>query len=251
VAKEDKMDQAMAKRAKENTDRQLWGHGDVEVYRHSVDTLAEALQIDIATGEQFRINLSPLDRMIFEETIISGNKAILEHIPSHMPIHHRTARRLEVKFKVTSKDACLAAYMLYVVGRLEQEIIAWFESAVTTTSWNEAFAELHTYFKGIRECDSTSVDVMGKVETGLPEGGCYHAVPLVMPEEPTDEQINEQDELYSQFSTRIRRAGVHQLGAIGKEMYAVNMQLGFDNSKALWAQYNARKAELAKYRKGA
>lgn len=244
------MDKEMLRRAYKNTEKQA-GRKDVLVYRESVDTLAEAVQLDIATGEQFRLNLSPLDRMIYEEAVaLDGGMAIIGHVPSNMPAHHRTARRLEVKFKVTGKAAALAAYMLYVVGGLDREITRWFESTVATSSWDEAFAELHTYFKGVRECDSTSVDVMGKVEAGLPEGDCYHAVPLV-PEYSEPEELNEQDELYSLFSNRIRRAGVHQIGAVGKEMYAVNLKLGFENAKALWAQYNTRKAALQAYKKRA
>jgi len=52
-----------------------------------VTTLEEALYLDIDTGEHLRMNLSALDRIIWEEAVdISERKALFEHLPSNLTL---------------------------------------------------------------------------------------------------------------------------------------------------------------------
>ena len=213
----------------------------------AVETLAEALSLDIETGEHFRVELSPLDRMIFEETIIADDQAIVDHVPSSLPPHHRTARRWEKKFKVSGKMASLAAYALYFISGLEKESTQWFEGLVEEQGFDSAFSYLRGLYFEMKKLDAEDTDALGKIENGLPEGGCFHTMPVIP--EDGEEYENKAAELYREFSGRIRRAGVHQLGAIGKDLYESGREMGYELTNLLWSQYRERKESLRKYRR--
>ena len=213
----------------------------------AVETLAEAISLDIEIGEHLRVELSPLDRMIFEETIIADDQAIVDHLPSSLPPHHRTARRWEKKFGVSGKMASLAAYALYFISGLEKKSTQWFEGLVEEQGFDSAFSYLRGLYFEMKKLDAEDTDALGKIENGLPEGGCFHTMPVIMVDEAENE--DKATELYREFSGRIRKAGVHQLGAIGKDLYESGRQMGYELTNMLWSQYRARKEALRKYRR--
>jgi len=213
---------------------------------NSLTTLEEALNCDIECGEHLRINLSTNDRIIWEEAqrIVDG-KAIFGHIPSSLTPHHRYGMRLNKKYGA-GKKAFLAAYALYTVAGLDKESSIWFEGLCSEQGFESAFDYLRKLHSELRACDAEDTDVLGKIETGIGEGSQYHAVDLFEePEILSDEEIKK-TLLYEKYATRIRRAGKHQLGAIGKELYA-EKRLENVQMTLLWNSYKARKAGLQKY----
>jgi hypothetical protein len=210
-----------------------------------VTTLEEALNLDIETGEHFRVNLSALDRIIFEEAeSITDGKAVFGHLPSSLTPHHRYGMRLNKKYSAGEKGF-LAAYALYMVTGLEKESREWFESLCEEQGFKGAFDCLRKLYLELRACDAEDTDVMGKIETGIGTGSQYHAIDIIEELElPIPDKTRE---IYESYKKGIRRAGKHQLGAIGKELYA---EKGLENYKMtlLWNQYKARKVELESYR---
>ena len=143
-----------------------------------VTTLEDALNLDIETGEHMRLNLSSLDRIIWEEAqTISDGKALFEHTPSSLTPHHRYGMRLNKKYRA-GKRAFLAAYMLYMVSGIEQESREWFE-ALCEESFDSAFKQLFELHSELRKCDVRDTDVMGKIESGVGDGSLYHAVEII------------------------------------------------------------------------
>ena len=214
-----------------------------------VTTLEEALlYLDIETGEHLRMNLSALDRIIWEEAVdISERKALFEHLPSNLTPHHRYGMRLSRKYG-QGKMAFLAAYTLYFVSGLERESTQWFEGLCDTQGFKGAFDYLRRLYFELRACDAEDTDVLGKIESGIGQGSSYHAVEILgdeVGEALSDEEI-QQRAVYESYGKRIRRAGTHQLGAIGKELYAEKRLENCDLT-LLWNAYRARKTELQKY----
>jgi hypothetical protein len=213
-----------------------------------VTTIEEALNLDIETGAHMRVNLSTLDRIIWEEaTDIADGKAVFEHTPSTLTPHHRYGMRLNKKYRA-EKKAFLAAYILYMVTGLEKESREWFESLCNEQGFEGAFSELRRLYFELKALDAKDTDVLGKIENGIGEGSQYHAIdiiPQIEPSEPVDNSV------YESYRMRIRRAGKHQLGTIGKELYEEKRLANYEMT-LLWNQYKARKADLQKYyRRGA
>ena len=218
-------------------------YGEMGGSLNEVTTLDEALNLDIETGEHLRMNLGTLDRIIWEEaTAITDGKAVFEHAPSSLTPHHRYGMRLNKKYGA-GKRAFLAAYMLHMVTGLELESRQWFEG-LADESFTEAFDELRKLYSELRKCDARDTDVMGKVEPGIGEGGSYHAVE-VLPEDGWEPETQE-DTIFTDWKTRIRRAGKHQIGALGKELYGEKRLENYVMTM-LWNLYKARKQELQKY----
>ncbi len=209
-----------------------------------VTTLEDALNLDIETGEHMRLNLSDLDRIIWEEAqTISDGKALFEHTPSSLTPHHRYGMRLNKKYGA-GKRAFLAAYMLHMVSGTEQESREWFE-ALCEEGFDSAFKQLLELHSELRKCDARDTDVMGKIENGVGDGSLYHAVEIIE-EEESEEMPSEKELVYSLYAKKIRRAGRHQLGAIGKELYAEKRLANYEMT-LLWNQYKERKNELQKF----
>lgn len=209
-----------------------------------VTTLEDALNLDIETGEHLRLNLSALDRIIWEEAqTISDGKALFEHAPSSLSPHHRYGMRLNKKYGA-GKRAFLAAYMLHMVSGIEQESREWFE-ALCEESFDSAFKQLFELHAELRKCDARDTDIMGKIENGVGDGSLYHAVEIIE-EEESEEMPSEKELVYSLYAKKIRRAGRHQLGAIGKELYAEKRLANYEMT-LLWNQYKQRKNELQKF----
>lgn len=229
----------------ENTILERYGRIN-RTYSSAVETLEEALDLDIETGEHLRMNLSGLDRMIWEEAAdIKDGKAFFEHTPSNLTPHHRYGMRLNKKYE-SGKNGFLAAYCLYFVSGLDKESCSWFEGLCEEQGFNGAFDYIRKLYMELRACDAKDTDVCGKIEEGLPEGSSFHTVDII--EEAQEE--DKPNEIYEAYAKRIRRAGKHQIGAIGKELYSVT---GLENylMTMLWNAYKARKAELQKYWKRA
>ena len=108
---EEKMKQTERDRVNEEMVRR-YGEINAQYGLSEVTTLEDALNLDIETGEHMRLNLSALDRIIWEEAqTISDGKALFEHTPSSLTPHHRYGMRLNKKYRA-GKRAFLAAYML-------------------------------------------------------------------------------------------------------------------------------------------
>lgn len=209
-----------------------------------VTTLEDALSLDIETGEHLRLNLSSLDRIIWEEAqTISDGKALFEHAPSSLTPHHRYGMRLNKKYRA-GKRAFLAAYMLHMVSGMEQGSREWFEG-LCEESFDSAFKQLFELHSELRKCDARDTDIMGKIENGVGDGSLYHAVEIIE-EEESEELPSEKELVYSLYAKKIRRAGRHQLGAIGKELYAEKRLANYEMT-LLWNQYKERKNELQQF----
>jgi hypothetical protein len=231
----DRVNEAMVRR---------YGEMNSQYGLSEVTTLEDALNLDIETGEHMRLNLSALDRIIWEEAqTISDGKALFEHMPSSLTPHHRYGMRLNKKYGA-GKRAFLAAYMLHMVSGIEQESREWFES-LCEEGFDRAFEQLFGLYSELRRCDARDTDVMGKIEGGMGDGSLYHAVEIVG-EDETEYMPSENEVLYSLYAKKIRRAGRHQIGAIGKELYAEKRLANYEMT-LLWNQYKARKSELQKF----
>jgi len=143
--------------------------------------------------------------------------------------------------------ASLAAYSLYFISGLEKESTQWFEGLVKEQGFDSAFSYLRGLYFEMKKLDAEDTDALGKIENGLPEGGCFHTMPVIP--EDGEEYENKAAALYREFSSRIRRAGVHQLGAIGKDLYESGREMGYELTNMLWSQYRERKEALRKYRR--
>lgn len=263
-------------------------------------TMLDALTSDIATGEQFSLNLSGLDRMLWEESIVAGDRAIVGHTPSHLTPWHRFGMRLNKKFG-TGKQAFLMAYMLEYVADGDMASKKHYEKLATEKGFAVAFAELFTLFCALRKCDASSVDVCGQVVGSLDSDMEYHSIPT-MPDvksfftvetlEETISAVTEDGEsifvpvvmtknglrpktvvvereslqveyvaeetevvdaptmLFREFLDRIRRAGVSQLGAIGKDLFGRGKEIGFEGARELWSLYKAKKSLIESQKSG-
>lgn len=227
--------------------------------------LLDAITADIATGEHLNLKLGAMDRMLYEESIIAGDKAIVGHEPTTLTPWHRYGMRLNKKYNA-GKRGFLAGYMLLYVGSLSYEMRQWFEGVANEKGFDSAFGELFNLFKEMRQFDADDCDVMGKMYGSLAGDTNYHSMPLVPNAarigkneegdvvveylaEEAEEKVDSQTATYREFYHRIRRAGVHQIGQIGKELYTRSKECGFEYAKLLWAFYRQRKEDLQQYRR--
>lgn len=209
----------------------------------------EALKLDIGTGEHLIAEID--DRLLWESS--TGEVSLVECLPSNLPVHHRYSRRLEKKFKVSEKKAALAAYMIYEIAGLDKEVCRWFEGICTAEGFDNGFAQAKKWHFELFQCEPKSTDVMGKISKGLPTGSEYYAVPIVTENEKYDPRMPLSD-LVREMKDQIRRAGVKQIGQIGKKLYKWSQDetarkvFGFETIKEMWDMYNSTKKRLEAYR---
>lgn len=168
-------------------------------------------------------------------------------VPSGLPAHHRVARRLEVKFKTSRKEAALAAYCLFIIGGLDREITKWFEGLASEQGWDEAFAYVRSLAAELRKEGGKDTDVMGRVEETLPDAVEFTYIPLNA--EGAEWKLSKEAHAFEAWAKKIRTAGVNSIGSIGKTMYGQRLTGSFELYRELWNLYKARKQQLAGYRK--
>lgn len=212
-------------------------------------SVKEALKFDLGVGEHLTYEVD--DRILWESS--TGDVALVECIPSNLPVHHRYMRRIEKKFKVAEDTAAHTAYMLYRVGDLNHEVCKWFEGLATEQGFESAFAQIKGLFFELFQCEPKSTDVMGKIKGSLPSGTEYYSVPLIPVEEKYDPRMS-LDDLLADIKATIRRAGKHQIGRIGKTLYSwsqdaqIRTVFGFNNIQSVWEVFKASKKRLEAYK---
>lgn len=187
------------------------------------------------------------------EASFDGKSLLIETEPSVLPVHHRWARRLEKKFKLNQKSAALFAYMVYAqLSGDSWEVRKHYESEITTQGFDVVSKEVRALF-----FEMMRLEPADSQRAFIGEGVEFRAIPVDVEawerENPVplpSEQEVKVREAYLSTISKIRRAGKHQIGELGKKLFEwskkpeVRKAFGFEAIQEIWQVYNARKSQL-------
>lgn len=243
-------------RAERNTRRQIESFGRWE----EVDYIFE--QFDKSRKDPFGL----------DEYGTDGKFGFVETLPSRLTPWRATARRLQLKFKVDSKQATKMAYMLFYIAEGSKETAIWFEAYANREGFDAAYRYAAALFYELRKLEPQKdrpdfidgaeeasvedlIDRSYKEALEALEGATYRALPvgeLMEDPEPEPEPESEVDKILNLTIEKIRRAGKDKLPKMGKKLYEwsrrqeIKEKFGAERIEKVWRAYKARKDKLIK-----
>lgn len=182
-----------------------------------------------------------------------GIHVFVEQLPSSMTPWRRYAGRLKMKFNIEDKAAQIAAFMMYYVADSNPKCRGWFEGYIAKGGFKKAYGHLrHLFWQLYKEEPSHGPDKPHSIEEimedHIGDGHSFRALRIKdeFEEEEIAEKPDTKTELFTAYSDKIRRAGIHQISQIGKDLYsASNKRLfHYEHAVMLFDKYRTRKAYL-------
>lgn len=227
-------------KAKINTDKQLMAGEDC-----CVDYVLDAFD---------------RERSTFGDTDASpdGIHFFVEQLPSSIAPWRAYAGRLKRKFSLSEKEAQMSAAMVQYLSDGNWKVKGWFEGYVKMGGFKKAFSHVKHLFWNVYRLEPADGTTPARtieefMDEAIGEGHAFRALPIEIDEreearmeEDAKLHVDQKVESFRQFYDKIRRAGIHQISAIGSELYKANAGKWFyyEDASTLFKSYNERKDHL-------
>ncbi len=231
---------ALIDRAKKNTEKQLTA-GDDCVVEYVLDNF-----------ERVRSNFGDSDMSP------DGINVFVQQLPSSIAPWRSYAGRLKRKFGLTEKEAQMAAVIIQYLSDGDWQVKGWFEGYVKMGGFKKAFNHAKHLFWSVYRLEPQTGTPKAKtiaefMDTSIGEGKIFRALPIAIDEYAEAEmeakdalRVDVKIENYRMFHDMIRKAGIHQISAVGTKLFNANNDRWFhyEDATSLFEFYRQRKDHL-------